>query len=114
MLSIYLYTMPLFQIHLIVEGKRRTAMWCVKYFYNPVVRKLYELYMFLIILLVPVVIMTFAYFRICQELWFMTKQRQSLRLAAYVHASLLFAWLKFSTFKIRFLKTQYYKYKWDN
>lgn len=74
----------IFQIHLTFDGKRRTATWCVKYFYDPVVRRLYELYMFCVILLIPVVIMTFAYFRICQELWFMTKHRQSLRSAAYV------------------------------
>ncbi|WAR23819.1 CCKAR-like protein [Mya arenaria] len=68
-------------------GRRRQAKWCVKWFEDKLVRQLYEVYMFSLILIVPVCIMSFAYFRICQELWFMAKHRSNMRSAADFRSS---------------------------
>lgn len=66
------------QVHITV-GLYRKATWCIKEWTNPAYSILYEIYMFCIILAFPVSIMTFAYVRICQELWFMTQHRSIMR-----------------------------------
>ncbi|XP_052256364.1 LOW QUALITY PROTEIN: pyroglutamylated RF-amide peptide receptor-like [Dreissena polymorpha] len=60
-------------------GRHGQAYWCVKWFSTPFLRILYEGYMFGLILVLPVIIMSFAYIRVCQELWFMAKHRSTMR-----------------------------------
>ncbi|XP_060582403.1 QRFP-like peptide receptor [Ruditapes philippinarum] len=66
------------RVHITV-GLYRKATWCIKEWKNPTYSILYEIYMFCIILAFPVLIMSFAYIRICQELWFMSQHRSIMR-----------------------------------
>ncbi|XP_053394300.1 QRFP-like peptide receptor [Mercenaria mercenaria] len=66
------------RVHITV-GLYRKATWCIKEWTNPTYSILYEIYMFCIILAFPFSIMTFAYVRICQELWFMSQHRSIMR-----------------------------------
>jgi len=50
-------------------GVRRVAHWCLKEWQPAVLGPIYELYMLLLILVCPLVAMTFAYVSICRELW---------------------------------------------
>ena len=66
------------QVHITV-GLYRKATWCIKEWKSEAYGVLYEVYMFVIILAFPASIMTFAYVKICQELWFMSNARSMLR-----------------------------------
>ncbi|XP_017492807.1 PREDICTED: pyroglutamylated RFamide peptide receptor-like [Rhagoletis zephyria] len=49
-------------------------------------RRLYELYMFVLILVLPVLIMTFTYCRICTHLWSIISRRTAIRYGHSCHA----------------------------
>ncbi len=66
------------QVHKEV-GVRRKAYWCVKEWSKPWFSHIYELGMFWLIFVSPVVIMSFAYASICMELWVMTRKRQMMQ-----------------------------------
>ncbi|KAH3696739.1 QRFP-like peptide receptor [Dreissena polymorpha] len=66
------------RVHITV-GLYRKAIWCIQEWKLPAFSILYEVYMFCILLAIPVTIMTFAYVRICRELWFITQHRSLLR-----------------------------------
>jgi len=50
-------------------GVKRIGHWCLKDWQSAVLGPLYELYMLLLILIIPLVTMTFAYVSICREFW---------------------------------------------
>ena len=50
-------------------GVKRIGHWCLKDWEPAVLGPIYELYMLLLILVFPLVAMTFAYVSICRELW---------------------------------------------
>ncbi|XP_076346394.1 QRFP-like peptide receptor [Tachypleus tridentatus] len=62
------------QVHLEV-GERITAYWCVRNWYNPTFWKIYEVYMLILILVVPSGVMGYAYTSICNQLWVVVKER---------------------------------------
>lgn len=51
------------------------AYWCVRDWDNTLFWKLYELYMLTIILIIPLIIMTYSYARICARLWSVMNKR---------------------------------------
>ncbi|XP_071169030.1 QRFP-like peptide receptor [Mytilus edulis] len=57
------------QIHKTVTGVRRTAHWCIIEWEHDNISRLYGVYMYLIVLVIPVVLMTFAYGSISFKLW---------------------------------------------
>lgn len=57
----------------------RVAYWCIKEWQDPVHEKLYELGMLLVVLVIPLTAMTFAYTSICLELWTVLSNRHALR-----------------------------------
>jgi len=65
------------QTHLPV-GDRIPAFWCVRHSNNPLGWKIYEIYMLVVILILPLTIMIIAYGSICNEIWQMTLQRGAL------------------------------------
>jgi len=67
----------LIQTHLAV-GERIPAYWCVRDSANPLSWKMYEIYMLVLVLVLPSTIMIIAYGTICQEIWKMTLQREAL------------------------------------
>lgn len=68
----------------IVHGIHRKAIWCRKIWNSFAISVAYEIYMIYILLLVPVIIMTFAYVNICLELWHISsfQSRQQRRLVS--------------------------------
>lgn len=52
-----------------VGDEAHRGYWCIRDWDNPLVWKIYELYMLAIILVIPVIIMTYSYARICHKLW---------------------------------------------
>ncbi|CAH1773989.1 unnamed protein product [Owenia fusiformis] len=67
------------RVHKIMIGENRTGYWCVKEWSAPIYGQLYELYMLITIFIIPLGIMSFAYFGICHELWRVTSKRASIR-----------------------------------
>ena len=59
-------------------GERIPAYWCVRDSANPLSWKIYEIYMLVIVLILPSTIMVITYGTICQEIWKMTLQRGAL------------------------------------
>ncbi|XP_052777813.1 gastrin/cholecystokinin type B receptor-like [Mya arenaria] len=76
----FLLALPILigRVHITV-GLFRKATWCIKEWTSPAYSITYEVYMNCIILVLPATIMTFAYVKICQELWFMTNARNLMR-----------------------------------
>ena len=71
-----------------VGNNERFAYWCVRDWYtHPHVWKLYELYMLTIILIIPLIIMTYSYAHICKKLWFVISNRTSEFPMAATHQS---------------------------
>ena len=68
----------MFQQHLQV-GERRKAYWCIERWETPLYHKLYQIYMFFLIFLLPMSLMTFAYASICRKLWLVRYHRASMR-----------------------------------
>ena len=52
-----------------LAADRPKSHWCFKDWQPTVLGTVYELYMLLLILIFPLVAMTFAYVSICRELW---------------------------------------------
>ena len=50
-------------------GVRVTAFWCVARWPNRHVERLFEFFMLCLVLVFPVLVMTFAYTNICRALW---------------------------------------------
>ncbi|KAG8185982.1 hypothetical protein JTE90_003540 [Oedothorax gibbosus] len=65
------------QIHLEV-GERYRAYWCVRNWHQPWVWRAYEVYMLLLLLVVPSLVMGFAYCSICHQLWIVVKDRANM------------------------------------
>jgi len=64
---------------LLQVGVKRIGHWCLKDWQPPVLGPIYEVYMLLVILVFPLVAMTFAYVSICLELWTVGRQVTSFR-----------------------------------
>ncbi|KAG8159057.1 hypothetical protein JTE90_007567, partial [Oedothorax gibbosus] len=64
-------------IHLEV-GERYRAYWCVRNWHQPWVWRAYEVYMLLLLLVVPSLVMGFAYCSICHQLWIVVKDRANM------------------------------------
>lgn len=64
------------QIHKEV-GFKVKAYWCVRDWSRTLLWQLYEVYMLVIILVVPLIIMTYSYTHICYRLWVVMGQRTS-------------------------------------
>jgi len=54
---------------LLQVGVKRIGHWCLKDWQPTILGPVYELYMLMLILIFPLVAMTFAYVSICLELW---------------------------------------------
>nr|XP_042907382.1 QRFP-like peptide receptor isoform X1 [Parasteatoda tepidariorum] len=65
------------QIHIEV-GERYKAYWCVRNWHQPWIWRSYEVYMLILILIAPILIMGFAYTKICHQLWIVVKDRASM------------------------------------
>lgn len=63
---IYLY---LLQILKSVGNAKRTGYWCIVEWESDFLGRLYGVYMFLLVLVIPVVLMTFSYGSISFKLW---------------------------------------------
>nr|XP_022319814.1 galanin receptor type 1-like [Crassostrea virginica] len=64
------------QIHKTV-GMHRKAHWCILEWQSSVIQRLYGVYMFLVILVVPLLLLSYAYVSICRKLWKMDQRRQN-------------------------------------
>lgn len=62
----------------VVKGVNRTAYWC-KIQFQPFYFKLYELYMFVIMFIVPVIVMAICYTMISIEIWHIVSNRAMMR-----------------------------------
>lgn len=61
---------PVFWIQILIDvGEKEKGTWCVRDWYSPVAWKAYELYMLVIILIVPLIIMSYSYAKICSKLY---------------------------------------------
>ncbi|XP_022243714.1 pyroglutamylated RFamide peptide receptor-like, partial [Limulus polyphemus] len=67
------------QIHLEV-GVRIQAYWCVRDWQSPILWQSYEVYMLILILVVPSGVMCYTYTRICHQLWVVVKERADMTL----------------------------------
>ncbi|KAI1285001.1 Cholecystokinin receptor [Halotydeus destructor] len=65
------------QVHYEV-GYKYKAFWCVRDWSSPVLWRLYEIYMLIIVLIVPAMVMGYAYTCICHRLWIVIRQRASM------------------------------------
>lgn len=63
------------QKHLKVGDPEHTAHWCVRDWDNKLYWQLYELYMLITILIIPLIIMTYSYSKICKRLWSVMRDR---------------------------------------
>nr|CAD7432008.1 unnamed protein product [Timema monikensis] len=74
--SSFLLAVPILfaQVHLEV-GHRVVAYWCVRVWDSPPLWRFHELYMLLLILVVPTCVMAVAYTSICWEIWQVMQQR---------------------------------------
>lgn len=61
------------QIHKTV-GKHRQAHWCILEWDSSVIQRVYGVYMFLVILMLPFILLSYAYASICRELWKMNRR----------------------------------------
>nr|BAT25129.1 cannabinoid receptor-like 1 [Lymnaea stagnalis] len=83
-LSIILAMPIIFQrVHKLV-GVKVKAYWCINNWESVFYSRLYEVYMLLLMLIVPLLIMTFAYVSIIRELWTMASLRSSMTSRGYV------------------------------
>lgn len=70
---------PLLNIQELKEvGRRIKAYWCIKATQSPVHSALFEIYMFVILFVVPITIMVISYSRISHEIWNVAARRASL------------------------------------
>ncbi len=60
-------------------GYRRKAYWCREKWDREIFHQLYQIYMFFVIFLLPLSVMTFAYASICRKLWQVRYHRASMR-----------------------------------
>ena len=68
------------QEHVLV-GWRRKGYWCLQQWPEPVMHQVYQLYMLLVVYLLPLTFMTCTYVSICRRLWQVRYQRASIRAA---------------------------------
>ncbi|XP_022915499.1 QRFP-like peptide receptor [Onthophagus taurus] len=68
-LAILLATPVIFVQEHMKVGINQTAYWCSKNWENSGLYKAHELYMLLLVLIIPTIIMTYAYKNICFEVW---------------------------------------------
>ena len=73
----------LFQYIQVVKGIYRTAYWC-KIQFPPLYFKLYELYMFFIMFVIPVMVMAICYTMISIEIWHIVSNRAMMRSGRWV------------------------------
>ncbi len=71
--------MYVLQIHEVVTGDRFVVIWCTQNWSEDIYRQLYAVGMMLVILVIPVSVMTFAYASIGEELWIVTSRRVTMR-----------------------------------
>ena len=57
------------QIHKPVGNGDNSGYWCILQWDNDVVGRIYGVYMFLVVLLIPLVLMSVAYSCICVRVW---------------------------------------------
>lgn len=71
------------QEHVLV-GWRRKGYWCLQQWPEPVLHQVYQLYMLLVVYLLPLTFMTCTYVSICRRLWQVRYQRASIRAEQWV------------------------------
>lgn len=71
--------MPVLWVQILMEvgDNEHRAYWCTRDWSNELGWKTYELYMLLIILIIPLIIMTYSYTHICRRLWSVMHNRKS-------------------------------------
>lgn len=72
-----LLAMPVLWIQILMEvgDEEHRGYWCVRDWSNEMAWKAYELYMLIVILVVPLIIMTYSYAHICNRLYFVMSNR---------------------------------------
>ncbi|KAK2156609.1 hypothetical protein LSH36_209g05011 [Paralvinella palmiformis] len=65
------------QIHKKV-GRSRIGYWCLEEWPMPFYEQIYDISMLVVILIIPLIMMTFAYASICRELWVVATARASM------------------------------------
>ncbi|XP_076462810.1 QRFP-like peptide receptor [Babylonia areolata] len=70
------------QGHILV-GEVRKGYWCMEQWPEPVLHQVYQLYMLLVVYLLPLTFMTANYVSICRRLWQVRYQRASIRAEHY-------------------------------
>ncbi|KAH9523415.1 hypothetical protein Btru_039975 [Bulinus truncatus] len=71
------------EVHVEV-GRKIKAYWCMNNWDAALESQLYEVYMLFLMLILPLVIMTFAYVSIIRELWAMASLRSSMTNRSYI------------------------------
>lgn len=61
------------------------AFWCVRDWDSPLSWQIYELYMLVLVLVIPLTIMAGAYARIAREIWRVTFMRSALMNIRYIN-----------------------------
>lgn len=76
-LSSIILAMPVLWIQILREvgNPDEPAYWCVRDWDNEIGWGVYEMYMLTIILIIPLVIMTYSYGHICNKLWWVMRNR---------------------------------------
>lgn len=71
--------MPVLWIQILMEvgDQEHRGYWCIRDWSNELGWRIYELYMLAIILIIPVIIMSYSYAHICRRLWLVMNNRQS-------------------------------------
>jgi len=69
------------------------AFWCVRDWDSPLSWQIYELYMLVLVLVLPLTIMAGAYARIAREIWRVTFMRSALMNIRYITQHFVKLWL---------------------
>lgn len=75
-----LLAMPVIWVQILLEVGSDTdnrGYWCIRDWDNELTWKLYELYQLIVILIIPLIIMTYSYAHICNKLWYVMKNRNT-------------------------------------
>ena len=69
-----------YQIHKTVGRGNTTGYWCVLRWESDVIGRIYGVYMFLVVLVIPLVLMTVAYTCICRRVWMLHSETPHINL----------------------------------
>ena len=79
-----------FQIHKPVGKGDSSGYWCILQWNNDVVGRIYGVYMFLVVLFIPLVLMSVAYSCICIRVWMISSDLPQTNLQMWVLVTVVF------------------------